>query len=100
MAEEFSIEVVYGTSQKQKIITVQVDAETTVFDAAVKSRIDREFPEIDFETQAMGIFGKRVAKPKDQRVQKGQRIELYRPLLIDPKQARANRAAKKARDEE
>ena len=100
MAEEFSIEVVYGTAQKQKIITVMVDDQTTVFDAAVKSKMDAEFTEIDFEAQPMGIFGKRVAKPKDQLVQKGQRIELYRPLQIDPKQARANRAAKKARDEE
>jgi putative ubiquitin-RnfH superfamily antitoxin RatB of RatAB toxin-antitoxin module len=46
----------------------------------------------------MGSFGKTVRKPKEEPIQAGQRIEIYRPLIIDPKQARANRAAKAAAD--
>jgi putative ubiquitin-RnfH superfamily antitoxin RatB of RatAB toxin-antitoxin module len=42
----------------------------------------------------MGVFGKVVKKPKEQEIREGERIELYRPLIIDPKQARLNRAAK------
>lgn len=96
MAEQITIEVAYATKEKQVILETQVDAGTSVFDAAANSGIDQRFPEIDFEATPMGIFGKKVMKPKSQTVNAGERIELYRPLLIDPKQARANRAAKKA----
>jgi putative ubiquitin-RnfH superfamily antitoxin RatB of RatAB toxin-antitoxin module len=42
----------------------------------------------------MGIFGKAIKQPGQHEVQEGDRIELYRPLMIDPKQARLNRAKK------
>ena len=44
----------------------------------------------------MGIFGKAVKKPQEEIMTQGQRVEIYRPLTIDPKVARANRAAKAA----
>ena len=69
---------------------------TSVFEGAAGSGIDKVFPEIDFETVDMGIFGKVVKKPKEETLRPGDRIEIYRPLLIDPKQARLNRASKKA----
>jgi hypothetical protein len=88
------IEVAYATPALQKIISVNVPEGTSVFDAACESGIEKFFPEIDFDTIDMGIFGKVVKKPKEHKVRAGERIELYRPLIIDPKQARLNRAAK------
>ncbi len=90
-----SIEVAYATPEKQKILSRQVEQGTSVFDGARYSGIEQEFPEIDFDSIDMGIFGKVVRKPKEQILMAGDRIELYRPLMIDPKQARLNRAAKK-----
>ena len=97
MAEKICIEVAYATPEKQKIVMLDVPPGTSVLEAARQSGLEKLFPEISYDAP-MGIFGKKVAKPADQEVQPGDRIELYRPLLIDPKQARANRAAKKATD--
>lgn len=90
------VEVAYATLAKQKIVTLSVAPETTVFEAAEQSAIVAEFPEIDLETVAMGIFGKLVRKPKSHPLRDGDRVELYRALIFDPKQARRNRAKKAA----
>lgn len=94
MSDTIKIEVAYATPALQKIISVTVPRGTSVFDAACESGIEKFFPEINFEKIDMGIFGKVVKKPKDQEIREGERVELYRPLIIDPKQARLNRAAK------
>jgi putative ubiquitin-RnfH superfamily antitoxin RatB of RatAB toxin-antitoxin module len=88
------VEVAYALPNKQKIIKLDVPEGSTVFQAAVLSSIDAEFSGVDLETSNMGIFGKVVKNPKTQEIKQGQRVEVYRPLLIDPKQARLNRAAK------
>ncbi len=88
------IEVAYATPQKQKIVALTVAPETSVFEAAEQSNITAEFPEIDLETVAMGVFGKVVKAPKSHPLRDGDRVELYRALTIDPKQARLNRAKK------
>ena len=95
MSDSIQIEVAYATPEKQTILKVSVDNGTSVFDGAQGSGIDMVFPEIDFNNVDMGIFGKVVRKPKEQALLDGDRIEIYRPLLIDPKQARLNRASKK-----
>ncbi len=89
------VEVAYATPEKQEILTVSVPPETTAFDAVLRSGIIEVFPEIDPEATDMGIFGKVIKSPKTELVREGDRIELYRPLKIDPKQARMNRAKKK-----
>lgn len=94
MTDLIKVEVAYATPQLQKIVTVNVPIGTSIYDAAFDSGIHKFFPEINFETVDMGIFGKGVKNPKEQEVREGERIELYRPLLIDPKQARLNRASK------
>ncbi len=94
MSDMIKIEVAYATPALQKIISFNVPDGTSVFDAACESGIEKFFPEINFDTIDMGIFGKVVKKPKDQKIRAGERVELYRPLIIDPKQARLNRAAK------
>ncbi len=89
------VEVAYATPERQEIVSVEVEEGTTVMDAARRSGITDLFPEIDLEQTDMGIFGKVIRSPADHVLSDGDRVELYRPLKIDPKQARANRARKK-----
>lgn len=89
------VEVAYARPDKQRIISLDVPEGTTVAEAARLSGIVEMFPEIDLAEIDMGIFGKVVKKPGEQTLREGDRVELYRPLKIDPKQARLNRAKKK-----
>lgn len=93
---KITVEVAYATPEKQKILSFEVEEGTTVLEAAKQSGIDGEFPEINFEDAKMGIFGKAVRKPEEEVMREFDRVEIYRPLIIDPKAARANRAAKAA----
>jgi putative ubiquitin-RnfH superfamily antitoxin RatB of RatAB toxin-antitoxin module len=92
---KINVEVVYALPNEQKVISLDVMAGTTLYEAVLQSGILESFPQIDVENDHMGIFGKAVKKPKEQVLEEGDRVEIYRPLLIDPKQARLNRAAKK-----
>lgn len=94
MAEMIAIEVAYALAHKQKVLALQVPVGTTYREAARLSGMADEFPELDIEQAKLGVFGKAVTKPELEAVQAQDRIEIYRPLLIDPKQARLNRAAK------
>ncbi len=84
----------YARPDLQKIVELEVDEGTSVFDAASRSGLEQIFPEISYEEIDMGVFGKVVKKPREEILRDGDRIELYRPLIIDPKQARLNRAKK------
>lgn len=95
MAKIINIEVAYAEAHKQKIVELSVQAGTTVREAAVQSGLEAEFSGLDIATAKLGVFGKTIAKPEAVEVQAGDRVEIYRPLIIDPKQARLNRAAKK-----
>lgn len=81
-----NIEIAYATPQKQVILTVTVEEGATVELAILSSGILTQFPEIDLTQQKVGIFGKRCALSDT--VKNGDRIEIYRPLQIDPKEAR------------
>ncbi len=87
------IEVAYATPEQQRILELEVTEGTMAFDAAVQSDIIKFFPEIVLEESKMGIFGKTV-KPKTQILQQGDRVEIYRPLIADPKASRKARADK------
>lgn len=90
------VEVAFALPDEQKIVALQVPLGTSIYDAAVKSGIVDHFVDLQLEGMPMGIFGKAVKKPKEEKITRGQRVEIYRPLTIDPKEARANRAAKAA----
>jgi len=94
MANRIQVEVAYATPDSQVILPVSVEEGASLYDAVVSSGITQQFPEIDPESVPMGIYGKAVRKPKEQALQEGERVEIYRPLKIDPKAASANRAAK------
>jgi hypothetical protein len=74
------------------ILECRVSPGTSLRDAVRHSGIDRHFPEIDTQNCDLGIFGKAVAE--DYELQDGDRIEIYRPLIADPKEIRRQRAAR------
>ncbi len=98
-AEKIIVEVAYALPDKQRIVEVEVLVGTTAREAARLSAIDTMFEGIDIDTVDMGVFGKSV-KPDSYIMQAGQRVEIYRPLLIDPKEVRKNRAAKLAKEKQ
>ena len=90
------VEVAFALPDQQKIVALQVPIGTSVYDAAMLSGITDHFDGLQLEGNPMGIFGKAVKNPQTEEIKAGQRVEVYRPLTIDPKVARANRAAKAA----
>lgn len=88
--ESFKVEVAYARPDKQLILSVEVEKETTIKQAILMSGIVDEFPEIDLHTNKVGIFSKPAKltdtlRPRD-------RIEIYRALIADPKESRRKRA--------
>jgi len=93
------VEVVYASPDRQRLISLRVPLGATAIEAVQLSGILQEFPEIDLAQVSFGIFSKLldgrgnptaaeyVLQPRD-------RVEIYRPLLIDPMQARLRRAAR------
>lgn len=89
--KRIAVEVAYVGEQDQALLAVEADAGITAREAVERSGILRRFPEIDLGKNKIGIFGK-LAKP-DQVLESGDRIEIYRPLIADPKETRKKRAA-------
>jgi uncharacterized protein len=92
------IQVVYAKPDQQSIVELDVPDGTTVFEAAVQSGLANQFPEIDLDTTPMGIFGVRVKTATTTILHPGDRVELYRSLLVDPKESRRTRAESQKRD--
>ncbi|TFH83161.1 RnfH family protein [Pseudomonas kribbensis] len=90
------IEVVYAAVDRQVLRTISVAEGSTVRAALSASGIDGDFPELDLAGCPVGIFGKVIADPDVRVVQAGDRLEIYRALLADPKEVRRLRAAKAA----
>ncbi|MCW8831539.1 MAG: RnfH family protein [Gammaproteobacteria bacterium] len=91
MLETINVEVAYAEPDRQVILPVNVDLGTTVGGAIVQSGIMMKFPELDVENSDVGIFGK-VTKMTTE-LKDGDRVEIYRPLIADPKEVRRKRAA-------
>ena len=89
--ETINVEVAYALPDRQVIIPVNVDAGTTIGGAIVQSGIMMQFPELDIEHSDVGIFGK--VAPMTTVLSEGDRVEIYRPLIADPKEVRRKRAA-------
>jgi putative ubiquitin-RnfH superfamily antitoxin RatB of RatAB toxin-antitoxin module len=90
------VEVVYAAVDRQVLLTVAVPDGASVREALRKSAVGAQFPELDLGTCPVGIFGKVIVDPDVHPVHAGDRIEIYRPLLVDPKEVRRLRAAKAA----
>jgi putative ubiquitin-RnfH superfamily antitoxin RatB of RatAB toxin-antitoxin module len=91
MAAKTHIEVAYATPARQIILEREIDTGTGARAAVQNSGIEQHFPEIDLDNCDIGVFGKAVAD--DYQPVDGDRIEIYRPLIADPKEVRRQRAA-------
>lgn len=97
------IEVAYALPEKQELIAFSVKQGTTALAAVLSSGLTTIYPEINIDEVKMGIFsklldGKYLPLPKEYVLEHKDRIEIYRPLLIDPKQARLQRAKKASKE--
>jgi putative ubiquitin-RnfH superfamily antitoxin RatB of RatAB toxin-antitoxin module len=91
-SDRITVEVVYGTADKQSLLELAVRPDCTVLEAIEQSAIADQFPDFILDPDRVGIFGKIV--PADQVLREGDRVEIYRPLLVDPMESRRQRAAK------
>jgi putative ubiquitin-RnfH superfamily antitoxin RatB of RatAB toxin-antitoxin module len=90
---EIQVEVAYALPDKQKIVKLQVPAGTTAYNAVTLSQIDQHFDELEIVPGLkLGVWGKAVSA--DRVLVSGERVEIYRPLVADPKEVRKARAAK------
>mgnify|MGYP001823067524 CR=1 FL=1 len=89
--DKIAVEVAYALPDQQLILEVEVDEGSTVEQAINESGILDHFPQIDLSASKVGIFGKitKLANP----VRARDRVEIYRPLIADPKEVRKKRAA-------
>ncbi|MBT5231898.1 MAG: RnfH family protein [Methylococcales bacterium] len=93
------VEVMYALPEQQVCLSLEVDDDCTIEQAIHASGILSDFPEIDVSSTKVGVFSmpkkdlSEVLSPSD-------RVEIYRPLLIDPKEIRKIRAAKAKKDKE
>lgn len=92
---ELLVEVAYGTPARQRVRALRVAPGATVEHVIRASGILEEFPDIDLARAAVGIYGERVTLAD--RVRDGDRVEIYRALLADPKEARRQRARRRGR---
>ncbi len=92
-AGDLIVEVAYATPGAQALVTLKIPTGATVRDAIEASGFLHHFPDIDLTANPVGIFGK--VCPLDQTLKAADRIEIYRPLRHDPKEARRQRAVKK-----
>jgi putative ubiquitin-RnfH superfamily antitoxin RatB of RatAB toxin-antitoxin module len=88
---EIIVEVAYALSTEQLIVPIKVRAGITAAQAIKASGILSKFPEIDLATNKVGIFGK--LSKLDVELRHLDRVEIYRPLIADPKEVRKQRAA-------
>lgn len=86
------VEVAYATPDKQSIVPLTVPVGTTALAAAQQSGLDKQYEDLSIDDSKLGIFGKAVAT--SQVLKEGDRVEIYRPLIADPKEVRKARAAK------
>jgi len=91
-AKRIRVEVVYALRQEQALVAFEVEEGASVRDAVDRSGLLLRYPEITLAA-GLGIFGKPVEP--DRRLRDGDRVEIYRPLLADPKQARRERAERR-----
>jgi putative ubiquitin-RnfH superfamily antitoxin RatB of RatAB toxin-antitoxin module len=90
-ADQIKVEVAYAKPEEQVLVRLEVPAGTTLQQAIEQSGILDRFPEIDSGKLKAGIFGK--LKKLTETLREGDRVEIYRPLIADPKEVRKQRAA-------
>ncbi len=92
---ELQVEVAYATAQEQVVVALALPAGSTVGEAITRSGLLARFPEIDLGHSRVGIFG--VLARLNDPLEDGARVEIYRPLIANPKDVRRRRAAAQRR---
>ncbi|SJL82634.1 RnfH family protein [Vibrio palustris] len=93
MSEEnamIHVEVVYALPHEQRVINVMVKQDMTAEQIIEQSGVLTMYPEIDLDKNSIGVFSRNIKR--NATVRDGDRIEIYRPLLADPKEIRRKRA--------
>lgn len=85
------VEVAYALPERQVLIPLAVPRHSTVAEVIRRSGLLEQYPEIDLAVQKVGIFGRLC--PLDREMEAGDRAEIYRPLIADPKEVRRRLAA-------
>jgi len=91
---DIHVEVVYALAQEQRLVELVLSDGATVTDALSRIAESAEFADLELNNAAVGIYG-RVIKDRAQRLNEGDRLEIYRPLSVDPMTARRLRASRK-----
>lgn len=90
MAESLSVDVVYAKPERQELVHLTLAQGSTLKQAVEASGLLQRYPELDPEKLKLGVFGK-ISKP-DALLREYDRVEIYRPLVADPKEVRKKRA--------
>jgi len=91
MAEMINIEVCYALPEKQELVRVKLPLGATLLQALEASGLLLKHPEIDLKKNKFGVFAK--LSKSDSVLRDRDRVEIYRPLIADPKEVRKQRAA-------
>ena len=91
MADLIRVDVVYALPNQQALVKLHLPVHSTALAAIKASGLLRQYPEIDLAKNKIGVFAKLV-KP-DAILRDRDRVEIYRPLIADPKEVRKKRAA-------
>lgn len=97
-AGEILVEVAYAEPERQVLMPLRIPQGSTAADAVRLSHMAEHFPQVDIANCPLGIFGRKVKA--EQVLVEGDRVEIYRPLIADPKEVRRRRAELKTRDQE
>lgn len=92
-----TIELIYALPDEQELITISIKDGATVEEAINASGILEKYPQIDLTATKVGIFSK--ATKLNEKLRDGDRIEIYRPLIADPKEMRRKKAQQKKESE-
>jgi uncharacterized protein len=90
MAETLHVEVVYALPQRQELVKLTLPVGSTLQQAVEASGLPQRYPDIDLAKLKLGVYGK-LSKP-DALLRERDRVEIYRPLIADPKEVRKKRA--------
>ena len=90
--ELIEIEVCFALPDRQELLKLKVAAGTSALDCLRASAIQDSFADLDLDASPIGVFGKLVAAA-DYKPQAGDRLEIYRPLIADPRDRRRQRAS-------
>lgn len=91
MAETFTAEVIYALPDQQELLSVDLSVGQTAQDAIEQSGVLKRYPDLSIEGMIIGLFGKKTKMT--QTLRDRDRIEIYRPLIADPKEVRKRKAA-------